>query len=263
MAASANQHQEQSAFNGASTSNPSNGNSGTRQDNSATASAMKHNPGIDTDWTAEEQAILDDGLVKYASDSSVVRYAKIALQLPNKTVRDVALRSRWMNVSPWTSLPEEEFGFFSFLNLNLRLLNQMATDQAEVFYMILRKKRSQRVFGEGNKISIGEKKEISKRRKEDHSRKSKDKKEKVNDSSSKSSQLASRPGAHPYSAPVVCLDNDDGISYKAIGGPTGELLEQNARFFEQITANFSSFQIQENINLFCQVRENLTKIMNR
>lgn len=203
MAASANQHQEQSAFNGASTSNPSNGNSGTRQDNSATASAMKHNPGIDTDWTAEEQAILDDGLVKYASDSSVVRYAKIALQLPNKTVRDVALRSRWMN-----------------------------------------------------------KKEISKRRKEDHSRKSKDKKEKVNDSSSKSSQLASRPGAHPYSAPAVCLDNDDGISYKAIGGPTGELLEQNARFFEQITANFSSFQIQENINLFCQARENLTKIMN-
>lgn len=203
MAASANQHQEQSAFNGASTSNPSNGNSGTRQDNSATASAMKHNPGIDTDWTAEEQAILDDGLVKYASDSSVVRYAKIALQLPNKTVRDVALRSRWMN-----------------------------------------------------------KKEISKRRKEDHSRKSKDKKEKVNDSSSKSSQLASRPGAHPYSVPAVCLDNDDGISYKAIGGPTGELLEQNARFFEQITANFSSFQIQENINLFCQARENLTKIMN-
>jgi len=29
----------------------------------------------------------------------------------------------------------------------------------------------------------------------------------------------------------------------AIGGPAGELLEQNARFFEQITANFSSFQV--------------------
>jgi len=39
-------------------------------------------------------------------------------------------------------------------------------------------------------------------------------KEKVNDSSSKSSQLASRPGAQPYSAPAVSLDNDDGISYK-------------------------------------------------
>lgn len=206
MAASANpsgnQHQEQSAFNGASTSNPSNGNSGPRQDNSGASSAMKHNPGIDTDWTSDEQAILDDGLAKYASDSSVVRYAKIAKQLPNKTVRDVALRSRWMN-----------------------------------------------------------KKEISKRRKEDHARKSKDKKEKVNDSSSKSSQLASRPGAHPYSMPPVTLDNDDGISYK-VGGPTGELLEQNARFFEQISANFSSFQIQENISLFCQARDNITKIMN-
>jgi len=51
---------------------------------------------------------------RYASDSSVVRYAKIAMQLPNKTVRDVALRSRWMNVSPWTSLPEEEFGLSLF-----------------------------------------------------------------------------------------------------------------------------------------------------
>ncbi|KAJ6289739.1 hypothetical protein OIU78_025624 [Salix suchowensis] len=29
-------------------------------------------------------------------ETNVVRYAKIALQLPNKTVRDVALRCRWM-----------------------------------------------------------------------------------------------------------------------------------------------------------------------
>uniref|UniRef100_A0A453CB16 Uncharacterized protein n=2 Tax=Aegilops tauschii TaxID=37682 RepID=A0A453CB16_AEGTS len=45
----------------------------------------------------EEQAILDELLVKYASDAPVIRYAKIAMKLPEKTVRDVALRCRWMS----------------------------------------------------------------------------------------------------------------------------------------------------------------------
>lgn len=39
--------------------------------------------------------------------------------------------------------------------------------------------------------------------------------EKVTESSSKSSQLhVSRPGGHPYPAPSVPLDDEDGISYK-------------------------------------------------
>lgn len=36
---------------------------------------------------------------RYASETNIVRYAKIAVLLHNKTVRDVALRCRWMNVS--------------------------------------------------------------------------------------------------------------------------------------------------------------------
>ncbi|CAO2821802.1 unnamed protein product [Amaranthus hypochondriacus] len=208
MAASANpsgnQHHEQSSLNGGAAASTSNGNSGQGNDNSATASAMKHNPGIATDWTAEEQSILENGLTKYASVSSILRYAKIAMELPSKTVRDVALRARWMN-----------------------------------------------------------KKEISKRRKEDHARKSKDKREKVTESSSKSSQLhASRPGGHPYPAPSVPLDDEDGISYKAIGGPTGELLEQNKQYFQQISTNFSSYKIHDNVALFVQARNNLFKVLN-
>ena len=34
---------------------------------SGAALAMKHNPGISLDWTAEEQAILEDGLSKSVS----------------------------------------------------------------------------------------------------------------------------------------------------------------------------------------------------
>ncbi|OMP10432.1 hypothetical protein COLO4_04514 [Corchorus olitorius] len=61
-----------------------------------TASSLRHNPGISNDWTPDEQSLLEELLAKYASDSTIVRYAKIAMQLKDKTVRDVALRCRWM-----------------------------------------------------------------------------------------------------------------------------------------------------------------------
>ncbi|KAG8481309.1 hypothetical protein CXB51_026091 [Gossypium anomalum] len=156
-------------------------------------SGMKHNPGISLDWTLEEQAILDDGLKKYASEPSIIRYAKIALQLQNKT-----------------------------------------------------------------------KKENSKRRKEEHNiaRKSKDKKERVADPTAKPTQFAARPNLSPYAPPMIPMDYDDGIPYRAIGGVTGELLEQNAHAFNQISANLAAFQIQENIGLLCQTRDNILKIMN-
>ncbi|KAI3713787.1 hypothetical protein L1987_72373 [Smallanthus sonchifolius] len=38
-------------------------------------------------------------LPRYASDNIVMRYAKIALKLPGKTMIDVALRVRWMKVN--------------------------------------------------------------------------------------------------------------------------------------------------------------------
>ncbi|KAF2300303.1 hypothetical protein GH714_011553 [Hevea brasiliensis] len=185
-----------SSFGGA---NPTNGHGNSGPESSVTA--LKHNPGISTDWSLE--AILEDGLAKYAAESSIIRYAKIALQLQNKTVRDVALRCRWMT-----------------------------------------------------------KKENSKRRKEDNlARKNKDKKERVADPSMKASHFMGRPNFPPYATPMLPVDYDDGISYEAIGGITGELLEQNAKVFNQISANLSTMQLQENISLLCQTRDNILKIM--
>ncbi|XVE81012.1 hypothetical protein DITRI_Ditri15bG0028400 [Diplodiscus trichospermus] len=171
----------------------------------SSGSGMKHNPGISLDWTLEEQAILEEGLKKYTSEPSIIRYAKVAMQLQNKTVRDVALRCRWMT-----------------------------------------------------------KKEHSKRRKEEHNlaRKNKDKKERVADPSAKPNHFTARPNLSPFAPPMIPMDYDDGIPYKAIGGPTGQLLEQNAQTFNQISANLSAFQIQENIGLLCQTRDNILKIMN-
>ncbi|KAI5679853.1 hypothetical protein M9H77_01080 [Catharanthus roseus] len=143
-------------------------------------------------------------LCRYSSESSIVRYAKIAMQLKDKTVRDVALRCRWMT-----------------------------------------------------------KKENGKRRKDEHNsaRKNKDKKEKVMDPVPKS-HVANRTNGPPYAQSIMSMDSDDGISYKAIGGTTGHLLEQNAQALDQISANFSAFKISENINLFCQARNNILSILN-
>ncbi|KAG5242156.1 hypothetical protein OIU76_025312 [Salix suchowensis] len=191
-------NQAPSSFNG---NNPSNGNS-----DPYPGSSMKHNPGISTDWTFEEQTILEEGLVDFAAETNVVRYAKIAINLPDKTVRDVALRCRWMN-----------------------------------------------------------KKEQNKRRKEDNlARRSRDKKERHGDPSAKSSNfMAARPNVSPFATPMMPPESEEGISYDAIGGVTGELLKQNAQIINQVSANLSSFQIQENLNLLRQTRDNIHKIMNQ
>ncbi|VVA96831.1 unnamed protein product [Arabis nemorensis] len=191
------------ATNGGAVNSVDNGGGAT--DNSQTISALRHNPGISVDWTHEEQSLLEDLLAKYSSESTIVRYAKIAMKMKDKTVRDVALRCRWMT-----------------------------------------------------------RKENGKRRKEDHSsRKSKEKKEKTTDSSAKSSShLNVHPNGPPYAPPMMPIDTDDGISYKAIGGVSGDLLEQNAQMFNQVTSNFSAFQIHENVNILCKARDNILAILN-
>ncbi|RAL43370.1 hypothetical protein DM860_012511 [Cuscuta australis] len=170
-----------------------------------TQAALRHNPGISVEWTPEEQSLLEELLATYVKESNVVRYAKIAMQLNDKTVRDVALRCRWMT-----------------------------------------------------------KKENSKRRKEDHnsSRKSKEKKEKVTESVPKPTQVANQTSVPVYAHSAAPLDNDDGISYKDIGGPTGQLLEHISHSLDQISTNFASFKIHENISLFCQTRNNILSILN-
>ncbi|XP_020260184.1 uncharacterized protein LOC109836626 isoform X2 [Asparagus officinalis] len=57
---------------------------------------LKHDTGLAVDWSFNEQAILNDGLIKFADEQGMMKYVKIAASLPEKTVRDVALRCRWM-----------------------------------------------------------------------------------------------------------------------------------------------------------------------
>ncbi|KAE8695319.1 F21O3.28 protein isoform 3 [Hibiscus syriacus] len=128
-----------------------------------TPSALRHNPEISVNWTPDEQLTLE----MCASDSIIVRYAKVAMKLKDKTVRDVALRCRWMT------------------------------------------------------------KENGKRRKGDHGSARK-------------------------------IKNNRFIDLHL--GVTGELLDQNAQMFSQISANFSASQIHDNIGLLCKARRNILTI---
>ncbi|MBA0575387.1 hypothetical protein Golob_027565 [Gossypium lobatum] len=90
--------------------------------------------------------------------------------------------------------------------------------------------------------------------------------ERSTDSLAKStSVLTARPNGPSHVPPITQMDNDDGIPYKglvktyitddstfftnmkimaAFWGATGELLDQNAQIFNQISANFSAFQVR-------------------
>ncbi|ONM12237.1 DUF3755 family protein [Zea mays] len=58
----------------------------------------KYVTGPPSDWSDREVAILKEGLVRYAREPSIMRYIKIAAMLPNRTIRDVALRCWWSTV---------------------------------------------------------------------------------------------------------------------------------------------------------------------
>lgn len=57
---------------------------------------LKHDVGLAVEWSVEEQCKLERGLVEFGNEPSIMRYIKIAALLRDKTVRDVALRCRWM-----------------------------------------------------------------------------------------------------------------------------------------------------------------------
>ncbi|KAH9329650.1 hypothetical protein KI387_001758, partial [Taxus chinensis] len=220
MAASSNPGGGKSTSEGAGQANPSNGNNTNHNNSSAVAGngvdncnglqALKHDPGMALEWTVDEQSILEDNLVKFSGEPNLLKYVKIATLLPEKTVRDVALRCRWMS-----------------------------------------------------------KKESGKRRKAEEqnpAKKTKDRKEKIADPSVKPVVPSVARSAMPMYTQVLPVDTDDGISCEAIGGTTGQLLQQNAHVFSQITANLQAYQIlpqqiQENIDLFCRTRNNIATIL--
>ncbi|CAF2051400.1 unnamed protein product [Brassica napus] len=60
-------------------------------------SNFKSEAALVMDWSPEEQFVLENSLAKLTNEPKISKYVKIAATLPDKTVRDVALRCRWMS----------------------------------------------------------------------------------------------------------------------------------------------------------------------
>ncbi|KAK1353964.1 DUF3755 domain-containing protein [Heracleum sosnowskyi] len=189
-----------------------------------TIAALKHNPGITLNWSPQEFFLMQELLVKHASVPNATKYAIVAQHLNEKTALDVSLFVNWIKKNIYKCQGKDQFN-----------------------------------------SHIAEKKESRKRRKDDDnpSRKNKDKVEKVADPSAKSiSYLTNQSDGSLYAQTAVSMDSDDGISCKDIDGANGQLLKQNAQVMDQISANLRAFKIHDNINLFCQARNNIETLLN-
>ncbi|XP_070055730.1 uncharacterized protein [Nicotiana tomentosiformis] len=159
---------------------------------------LKHDSGLAAEWTVEEQYKLDKGLIKFANEPRILKYIKIAATLRDKTVRDVAMRCRW----------------------------------------IMRKRRKQENYSLGKKL--------------------KDRKDKSAEMSSKSSASASLLSLTPYSLPINHHNHAAGAALLG----TRCLLEENNQALNKISANLSTFKLQDNVDLFFQTKNNLSAILN-
>ncbi|KAJ6983880.1 hypothetical protein NC653_026639 [Populus alba x Populus x berolinensis] len=138
----------------------------------------------------------------HADEPTILRYIKIAAMLRDKTVRDVALRCRWM----------------------------------------MRKRRKAEDYNMGKMIN--------------------NRKDKLVESSSKMNMAAALPqNMAAYPLMMHHMDQSEPLPFEGISG-MARLLDQNAQAFRQISANLSIFKLQDNIDLLCHTRNNITAILN-
>ncbi|KAK8491569.1 hypothetical protein V6N11_063063 [Hibiscus sabdariffa] len=164
---------------------------------------FKHATGLATEWSADEQRILEDGLEKYKEEPNFLKYVKIAAILPDKAVRDVALRCRWMQ----------------------------------------RKRRRAEEPNAGKKVNNR-----------------KDKQVELSLQVNMPTTLPLNMAAFPFM--MHHPDQMERVPSEGISGTIIHLLKQNAQVFSQITSNLSSYKLQDNIDLFCHARKNITTILN-
>uniref|UniRef100_A0A0D9ZSB3 DUF3755 family protein n=1 Tax=Oryza glumipatula TaxID=40148 RepID=A0A0D9ZSB3_9ORYZ len=77
---------------------------------STVAPKYKFVTGSPSDWNDRELNTLKEGLVRYAREPNIMKYIKIAAMLPNRTVRDVALRCWWATSKDRRKKPD---GFYT------------------------------------------------------------------------------------------------------------------------------------------------------
>eukprot|EP00850_Spirogloea_muscicola_P002479 SM000009S23608 [mRNA] locus=s9:1047161:1049205:- [translate_table: standard] len=218
-----------------------------------------HRPVLTLEWTPEEDRLLEDTLAKCPPDKyhqSLLRYIKVAASLPEKTVRDVALRCRW--------LTKKENG------------KRRKGDESAAA-----KKSKDKRPQDKEPVKLAPNGSVTA----------------PPPPPPPPPPVALRPMVPLYTAPPLPpVDSDDGISNDgglwtpeagsvsharrysrralnwphgscwlggaAIGGTTGQLLEQNAQAISQVRANLAACKAQDNVLLLLQIRDNISSILN-
>ncbi|CAN0923875.1 hypothetical protein LINGRAHAP2_LOCUS33805 [Linum grandiflorum] len=148
------------------------------------APSFKNDSGLAAEWSVEEQYRLEEGLEKFSSEPSIMKYVKIAAMIPEKTVRDVALRCRWMT-------------------------------------------------------------------------------DKLVEASSKMNVASTRgQNLSVYPLMMQTMNRTASLPFQGLSGTSRHRLEQNVQALNQISTNLSSFKFQENIDLFCRTKNNITAVLN-
>ncbi|CAN0923876.1 hypothetical protein LINGRAHAP2_LOCUS33805 [Linum grandiflorum] len=167
------------------------------------APSFKNDSGLAAEWSVEEQYRLEEGLEKFSSEPSIMKYVKIAAMIPEKTVRDVALRCRWMT----------------------------------------RKRRKAEDYNSGKKVNT--------------------RKDKLVEASSKMNVASTRgQNLSVYPLMMQTMNRTASLPFQGLSGTSRHRLEQNVQALNQISTNLSSFKFQENIDLFCRTKNNITAVLN-
>ncbi|KAL8260754.1 hypothetical protein R6Q59_028707 [Mikania micrantha] len=235
--------------------------------------ALNQTVGPSIYWSRDEQSLLEELIVKYASDSMVMRYAKIVLKLQNKTLKDVALRCRWMTekekrkqrkqkqekkeeaASEQVKSPSTNHSSGECIDEEISCKGAAAAQLLEQSGDAINQVSANAYVFKENGMQMNDNNNLS--------RKHKDKK-----TLGKAAYQQVKPSSHstndsngPHYADSD-EDMDDDISYKAIGGAAARLLEQNDQAINQILANVSANKLHENIVLESQTRNNLNILLN-
>ncbi|XP_062222691.1 uncharacterized protein LOC133921718 isoform X2 [Phragmites australis] len=175
---------------------------------SDSSQSINYSTPMAVEWSYLELQILNDALNKYAKEPGIMKYIKIAAMLPDKTVRDVAMRCQWMAA------------------------RKEATRQ---------RKPEERYLG----------------------KKIKDRKDKMAEPSS----WATNPLVQTDMRASSFMSCNTRHNSRFLSGDSQfdhamlNILEDNARFLNQIEANILTSQGQSNIDLFRHTRRNINGLL--
>ncbi|GAA0167237.1 hypothetical protein Leryth_006270 [Lithospermum erythrorhizon] len=193
--------------------------------------SLEYPQGVTMDWTPQEQSILEEGLAQYASESVILRYAKIALLLKSKTVRDVALRCRWMRRKENSKKIRKE----DFRVARKNKETKMTMDPNRQDHLLEHQHNAALVPTNSDNII---------------------------DPIAAPSFIPIQQGIASGVQGIISNKEAVGNLYNGITGPVRHLLQQNSQAFNQISLNIATCQMRENIGLLSQTRDNIYKILN-